>query len=508
MDYDEWKKKEMGGSADITNFDRHLQMLGFTITKDHSQPRERVVKGICYTPDCENFYEKLYRYIIQRTGPFCIPCIRGSSLVRHYPEIANSIVKCDVPVSQLCCMTNKKVFFQCPEKCLRCQKPHEYEMSVSCRVVGHNNICCSICRGRQKCSCQKDDEFRCWTCKNIKHKSQASYGNLCKLCGSQKFDDKMPKFLAHLVADCRLRGKKQPRKQGDLSVPYVLNMFEVQQQRCYLTGVPLIAGRHRNWKISIDRVFDEGGYDNVNVVLIITEMQNGNRKWDRCLWDEVCSIVLGAEEFIPDESSLIAEQVQKARTKTRKSGYKIQRHEERVNEAGETEVKCKYCHQWLTLDKFQATKVDYCKQCRQQIDFDTIENTLRGRSLKCLTQSQIRSTKRKKDATEHTLTFDEILDIYQEQGGRCYYSRVPLAFSGKFQMSLERIDSTKGYTRDNSVLVILGLNGSDWSQVKHDEDERDEHTGWNREKVLFAVQQNPREISPQITYVQDVFEIV
>ena len=317
----------------------------------------------------------------------------------------------------------------------------------------------------------------------------------------------MPKFLAHLVADCIYRGKKQPRKKGDLSLPYVLNMLEVQQQRCYLTGVPLVAGRHRNWKASIDRVFDEGGYDNVNVVLIITEMQNGNRKWDRSLWDEVCSIFLGAEQqSIPDESALITTQVQKARTKTRKSGYKIQRHEERVNEDGETEVRCKYCHEWLTLDKYQATKIDYCKECRKQIDFETVENTLRGRSLVCLSQSKLRSAKRKKDAVEHTITFDEILDLYQEQCGRCYYSRVPLAFSGKFQMSLERIDSTKGYSRDNSVLVILPMNASDWSQVRHENDERDEKSGWTREKMLFAVHQNPRQIIPQITYVKDVFE--
>ena len=502
MDYDEWKKTELGGNTDITNFDRHFKLLGLTITKDNSQIRELIVKGICYTPDCENPYEKSYRHIVKKTGPFCIPCIRGSSLVRQYPDIAKSIVKCDVPISQLCCMTNKKVVFQCAEKCLRCQKHHEYEMSVSSRVIGHN---CLICCGRQKCLCQKDDEFRCRTCKNIKHKSQVSYENVCKLCDSQKFDDNMPKFLAYLVADCIYRGKRQPRKQGDLSVPYVLNMFQVQQQRCYLTGVPLIAGHHRNWKASIDRMFDECGYDNVNVVLIITEMQNGNRKWGRSLWDKVCSIVLGTEQFIPDESEFIAEQVQKARTKTRKSGYKIQRHEERTNDDGETEIKCKYCHEWLTLDKYQATKVDYCKQCRQQIDFETVENTLRGRSLKCLTQSKLRSAKRKKDATEHTITLDEILDIYQEQGGRCYYSRVPLAFSGDFQMSLERIDSTKGYTRDNSVLVILGLNSGDWSPVKHDNDERDEKTGWTREKLLFAVQQNPREICPQITYVKDVF---
>jgi len=502
MNYDDWKKTELGGCADRINFDRHLELLKFTITREHSQASCRFVKGICYTPDCDNPYEKSYKGIAKKTGPFCIPCIRGSSLVRQYPDIAKSIAKCDVPVAQLCCMSRKKVVFQCQEKCLRCQKNHEYKMTIQSRVSGQN---CAICRGLQKCSCQKDDEFRCSTCKHIKPKIQCSYGTICKLCDSQKFDDNMQKFVAYLVNDCRYRGKKELRKKGDLSAPYVLNMYEVQQHRCYFTGVPLIAGHHRNWKASIDRVFDESGYDNINCVLIITEMQNGNRKWDRALWDEVCSIVLGAEQFIPDETSLIAEQVQKARTKTRKSGYKIQRHEERINDNGEKEVRCKYCHEWLTLDKYQATKIDYCKECRKKIDHDTVENTLRGRSLVCLSQSKLRSAKRRRDATEHTLTFDDVLDTYEQQGGRCYYSRVPLAFSGNFQMSLERLDSTKGYIRENSVLVILGLNAGDWSQVKHDDDERDEKNGWTKEKLLFAVHQNPREITPTISYVKDIF---
>lgn len=503
MNYDDWRKKESAGRTDIKNFNKHQNILGFKIVKPHTDASRRIVSGVCYSPDCQNPYTKSYRFIVKINGPYCVNCVRGSSLIKQYPEIARSIVKCSIPISQLCCKTDKKVVFECQEKCLRCHNNHQYEMSIVCRVDGQN---CSICRGLQKCPCQKDDEFKCCSCKQIKHKSKASYANVCKLCDSQKFDDNMPRFLSYLVTDCLYRGKREPRKQGDLCVPYVLNMLEVQQQRCYITGVVLTAGHHRNWKVSIDRVLDACGYDNMNVVLIATELQNGNRKWNMTLWDDVCSIVLGAEQYIPDETSFIAGQVQKSRKKTRKSGYKIQRQEERTNEDGGTEVKCKYCHEWLTLDKYQPTKIGYCKKCRKQIDHDTVENTLRGRALVCLTQSKLRSAKRKKDAVEHTLTFDDILDIYEQQGGRCYYSKVPLSFSGNFQMSLERLDPTKGYTRENSVLIILGVNAGDWSNVKHEDDERDERSGWTRDKLLFAVHQNPRKIVPRITYVRDVFE--
>lgn len=502
MNYEDWKIHESSGKVDKENFERHLEMLHFTIVKNHSKAFSRVVKGICYTPDCENPYKKSYQ-IIKSSGPYCIPCIRGSSLIKQSPDIAKSIVKCDVPVSQLCCKSDKKVTFQCQEQCLRCSTNHEFVMSVGSRVNGNK---CSICTGHQKCPCQQENEFKCSKCKQIKNKSFSSYKNVCKLCDSQKHDDNIPQFISYLVNDCRYRGKRNPRKHGDLSKDYILNMYNVQEGRCYITNVPLKAGHHRNWKLSVDRIIDSCGYDNMNTVLIATEVQNGNRKWTRTLWDEVCSMVQGTLQYeLPDEQEFIEQQVEKARKKTRKSGYNIQRHEERINEHGIREVLCKYCHEFLTLDKFQATKIGYCKECRKKIDHDTVENTLRGRSLVCITRSKMRSAKRRKDAVVHSVTLDDVLDIYAKQGGRCYYSNIPLAFTGDFQMSLERIDSTQGYTRENSVLIILPLNAGDWSIQRNEQDDREEKSGWTREKLLFAVKHNPREIVPEITYVKDIF---
>lgn len=506
MEYGDWKKHKKSESATKSDFTYYQKIYQFVVTRNHQEASYLVVKGICQTPDCDNFYEKTFRVVATNTGPYCVPCIRGSSLLRLYPDIAKTIVHSDLPISQLCCGSNRKVIFRCTQHCFRCLKQHEYEMGISNRVNGYS---CSICSGHNVCPCQKDDEFKCSICKFIKSKTQNSYGNICKSCDSKKHNDNMPKFLAYLVQDCLYRGKNKTRKQGDLSLAYVLNMYQVQQQRCYITNVPLVAGHHRSWKVSIERVLDDGGYDNMNVVLIVLEMQNGNRKWNRALWDEVCSLFLGVQSYIPDETEFIQQQVANARQKQRRSGYMIQRHEERINSHGQKEVKCKYCHQFLTLEHYQRTKIGYCRQCRHKKDTETVKNTLRGRASICLKQSKIRSTKRKNDASEHTLTFDDILDIYQEQRGRCYYSKIPLAFTGFFQMSLERLDSRQGYTRENTVLIILGLNAGDWcSLIQYEDDELDEEeerTSFSRDKLLFAVQQNPREIVSRVSYVKDCF---
>lgn len=47
------------------------------------------------------------------------------------------------------------------------------------------------------------------------------------------------------------------------------------------------------------------------------------------------------------------------------------------------------------------------------------------------------------------------------------------------------------------------MNVGDFSIMKKDDDDREGFSGWNREKVLYAVAQNPRYIIGQMVKVQD-----
>jgi hypothetical protein len=53
-----------------------------------------------------------------------------------------------------------------------------------------------------------------------------------------------------------------------------------------------------------------------------------------------------------------------------------------------------------------------------------------------------------------------LIQQYIEQGGRCYYSNIPinLLHNDIFTTSIERKDPTKSYSRDNIVLIVVGLN--------------------------------------------------
>jgi len=64
---------------------------------------------------------------------------------------------------------------------------------------------------------------------------------------------------------------------------------------------------------------------------------------------------------------------------------------------------------------------------------------------------------------------DDILDQLELQGGRCFYSGVPMEYTrthSHWRMSLERIDNELGYTNNNCVLVAAEFNTSDYSKNK------------------------------------------
>jgi hypothetical protein len=63
---------------------------------------------------------------------------------------------------------------------------------------------------------------------------------------------------------------------------------------------------------------------------------------------------------------------------------------------------------------------------------------------------------------ENTLTIDDVNKMFDDQNGLCYWFGVPLIPSNKSkhpqQPSLDRLDTSKGYTKDNVVLCCYSAN--------------------------------------------------
>jgi hypothetical protein len=97
-----------------------------------------------------------------------------------------------------------------------------------------------------------------------------------------------------------------------------------------------------------------------------------------------------------------------------------------------------------------------------------------------------------------TLTFEEAMDILRLQQGRCHYSRHVLYFRPltKWTASLERLNDTIGYTKDNVVFVAQRFNTcGNTNRAKHNV------TGsakWSREKFLEIYDKVHERVAPEV----------
>jgi hypothetical protein len=115
--------------------------------------------------------------------------------------------------------------------------------------------------------------------------------------------------------------------------------------------------------------------------------------------------------------------------------------------------KCKDCVLKITRE--------YKRKKRKDSEFKKIESQKqKERKVRLWQNDLIHKTKR--NGVEHNLTIEFINELYEKQNGLCYWFKIPLipSYHKKFpqQPSLDRLDTTKGYTKDNVVLTCYSAN--------------------------------------------------
>jgi hypothetical protein len=139
------------------------------------------------------------------------------------------------------------------------------------------------------------------------------------------------------------------------------------------------------------------------------------------------------------------------------------------------EKSCSRCGETKLLCEFYKNYDDYSSYCKTCADIlrDNHINTFHGFLLKLTNSARSSALKRfnqgREEAGKFDITIDDIKELWKNQNGLCYYSKLPMQ-STKFsdwQTSLERLDQDKGYIKTNIALICLELNHkSQWTQEK------------------------------------------
>ena len=127
---------------------------------------------------------------------------------------------------------------------------------------------------------------------------------------------------------------------------------------------------------------------------------------------------------------------------------------------------CSKCGQKKTIRKFYKHKEtqdgfhSWCKDCCKLGNQKSIKkkySTFEGRIPTFLRSC---SESAKKRGHECTITAEDLLMIWEEQKGKCKYSGIPMTTqpSKMNSVSVERVDSDNGYTKENTVLVCNHIN--------------------------------------------------
>lgn len=97
-----------------------------------------------------------------------------------------------------------------------------------------------------------------------------------------------------------------------------------------------------------------------------------------------------------------------------------------------------------------------------------LQNALRTLYLNSKYSAKDRRSKGRIEAGQHNISFEFVNNLWLRQNGRCYYSNIPMNYNkNEWKVSMERLDTSKGYIEDNVVLCCLEFNShNQWTAQK------------------------------------------
>ncbi|CAE8630690.1 unnamed protein product [Polarella glacialis] len=232
-----------------------------------------------------------------------------------------------------------------------------------------------------------------------------------------------------------------------------------------------------DWRMSLERKDNTCGYSRGNCVLIASEFNTSDfSRQAGVVASEVCGTAQWSSKKV--ERVLLLRQcnidlvqlnfdIAQARTRKQYSPMSPAGYRRTQNASGEWP--CIRCAAFKSVDDFYDYRKhkggvsSYCKDCTRQCHRE-YGQTLRGNVLVLLGSAKKNSKLR---GQIFALKLDDVLAMLRIQAGRCFYSGVPVQYKQRhthWRMSLERVDNSIGYLKDNTVLIAIEFNTADHSR--------------------------------------------
>jgi hypothetical protein len=269
--------------------------------------------------------------------------------------------------------------------------------------------------------------------------------------------------------NARLRGARNRNDfshECEIEEKDVVKLWDGQDGKCHYTGLQLQFDRSQPWVPSIERLDNKKGYVLDNVVLIASEL-NGVVSWTPGKL-----LAIRALQQMPVDLQKLENRISlaKAAEVNRRPNGKRQK----IVVDGQDMFVCTQCKKTLPRESFSKDKAKMfgirssCSECDDEAierRLNSFGGYLRHRLNSTFSSSKTRSTRKRPrngsgqgDVPE--LTLDDVCAKLIEQQGRCFYSGVPMVFTPKspWMMSIERINTSKTYTVENTVLICWEFN--------------------------------------------------
>lgn len=233
---------------------------------------------------------------------------------------------------------------------------------------------------------------------------------------STKFRNCEPGYGRWRSPGVRIARRRPPREHTfdwtfDEFRSWFADTLKMQNFKCAYSCVRLT-----RYSVSLERLDETKGYSPENCVLIDIHFQTGGRQWSR-------------EKFLS---------VYELRNTDTYDEHEV-RETINWNQLTESERRSRAHKTRPRRDQQHATEL---YKIVQQLRNSTKANTKSRNSNGC-------------NHEESEITIEYLIELWEKQRGRCYYLNIPMNTCGEWQVSVERIDESKGYTKDNIVLTTL-----------------------------------------------------